>query len=129
MNKYVKCIITLVIGIVISMFLAISRKFYAQENLKETFLILSDSFFVVGVVISGLGALVFVSNEGAFDMLSYGMMSFLGLFKSKKEKKYDSYYDYKQQKAKNKMDCGFLLLGGLMVLAISVLMYILYFNA
>lgn len=129
MNKYVKYIITLAIGIVLAMFLALSRKFYNQETIQQVYLILSDSFFTVGVVIAGLGALVFVSNEGAFDMLSYGMISFLGMFKTKKEKKYASYYDYKQEKAKNKLSCGFLLLSGLIILAISILMYILYFYA
>ena len=70
------------------------------EYAKDLYQVLSDSFFVPAVVITGFGLLIFASNEGAFDGISYGVKAFLGMFKSKQEKKYKSLYEYKEQKAR-----------------------------
>ena len=48
---------------------------FATKDRLEIYNDISDSFMVVGVMLSGYGALVLVSNGGAFDMLAYGFKS------------------------------------------------------
>ncbi len=69
---------------------------FATKDRLEIYNDISDSFMVVGVMLSGYGALVLVSNGGAFDMLAYGFISAIIIlfpFYSK-EKKHTSYYEY-----------------------------------
>ena len=80
MKKY---IITSIIGLVFVALILISKDIIFQENAKDVIHILTDSFFVVGVVISGFGAIIFASNEGTFDMLAFGILKFFDLFKRK----------------------------------------------
>ena len=109
-----------------ALLIANSKEVFKQTDLKTIYHILSDSFFVPGVVITGFGLLIYASNEGAFDGVTYGVMAFLSMFKSKQEKKYSSLYDYKQKKHAVKTKTGFILISGLIVLAFGILFYILY---
>lgn len=108
--------------------IALSRGVFEQTNAKDLYQVLSDSFFVPAVVITGFGLLIFASNEGVFDGISYGVKAFLGMFKSKQEKKYKSLYEYKEQKHAVKTETKFILISGLIILAISIVFYILYAN-
>ena len=94
------------------------------------FRILSDSFFVSGVLLTGAGLLLFVSNNGMFDMLSYGITTFfVARKKNVKERKYKDYYEYKQAKSEKKRSCAYLLIVGLTFIAIAALCLIGYYNS
>ena len=121
-------LITLGVGLCIA-FLAISlRGIFSEDDPKEVMKYLCDGFFISSICVGGLGLLVFCSNEGAFDMIVYGLKSFLGFFMSKREKKYDSFYDYRVEKAKNKIRMGFILYVGIFLLLIAVIFYLIYNN-
>lgn len=121
-----KSLITLLIGFAVAGLIAWTKGVFVQTAPMQIFHILSDSFFVSGVVIAGVGLLVFSSNEGTFDMLAYGMRSFFDLFRRNSAKRYESFYDYRSSRAANKFGFGFLLLSGVIILAIAVVMYLLY---
>lgn len=91
---------------------------------------LSDGFFVSGLLITGLGGLVWVSTTGFFDIFSYGFKSLLVLFSPlRKPHEHEKFYEYKLAKdAKRGKPLYFLLIVGLACLAISVLCLILYYN-
>lgn len=127
MNKKVlKYILTLGIGLVSAGVIAYSRGLFSQTELVGIFHILTDSFFAPGFLITGLGALVFVSNEGGFDALAYGMTSFFDIFRKEKKNKFRTFYDYKEARAEKNMPCGFILICGSVILALSMVFYILY---
>ena len=61
---------------------------------------LCDGFFVPGIVLTSVGILVLVANEGFFDIMSYGLHSFLVLFTPlRKAEKHAHYFDYKMARA------------------------------
>ena len=64
--------------------------------------------------------------EGVFDGVTYAVMSFINMFKSKEERKYSSLYDYKQKKHAVKTKTGFILISGLIILTFGIVFYILY---
>ncbi len=123
MKKYA---ITLSIETVLVALLAWSKDILEQTAMVNIFHILCDCFFVVGVVVTGIGALVFVSNEGVFDGISYGLRAFANIFRKEVNRNMESYYDYRTRRSENKFDFVFLLICGLIFLAIAVAMLMFY---
>ena len=126
MKSIKKYLITLVIGFSLAFLIALSKDVFYQVALVDVFHILCDSFFVVGVVMSSVGLLIFSSNEGTFDMLVYGVNSFVDMFRKTSAKKYATFYDYKESRADKKLQFGFVLLCGLFFIAVSLIMYLFY---
>ncbi len=121
-----KYLITFAAGLVGVLYILWLRGFFDQTEAAAIFHILCDAFFVVGVVITGIGLLIFTSNEGTFDGLTYSVKSFLNLFRKSSVKKYDTYYDYKAARAGQKVNFVFLLICGAFFIAVSLVM--LYLN-
>lgn len=126
MKSIKKYLITLIVGFSTAILIAWSKDIFAQTAPVQIFHILCDSFFAVGTVIVCAGLLVFSSNEGTFDILVYGMNSFLDMFRKSSRKKYDTFYDYRESRADKKNGFGFLLICGLLFVAISLVMYLFY---
>ena len=121
-----KLLITLAVGLLGVAFVAWYKDILNQSQLVDIYHVLCDAFFVVGVVITGFGLLVFVNNEGAFDMMVYGVQSFVDLFRKQSQKKYVTFYDYRMSREGKKMKFGFLLIGGAVFLVVAGVMLLLY---
>ena len=102
MKTIYKYLITLGVGFAMAAFVAYSKNVFAQKELSMVFHILTDSFSLPAVLITGIGALAFVSNEGGFDALSYGLTSFFDMFRKEKKNKHKTFYDYKMEKAEKR---------------------------
>lgn len=126
MKSLTKYAITLLVGFTLAFLILLSKDIFAQTEAVKIFHILCDGFFVVGVVVTSAGLLVFSSNEGTFDMLVYGVNTFLDLFRRQSARKYETFYDYRSARSDKKIRFGFLLLCGLFFLAVSMVMYLLY---
>lgn len=126
MKSLTKYAITLLVGFTLAFLIILSKDIFAQTEAVKIFHILCDGFFVVGVVVTSAGLLVFSSNEGTFDMLVYGVNTFLDLFRRQSARKYETFYDYRSARSDKKIRFGFLLLCGLFFLAVSMVMYLLY---
>ena len=90
---------------------------------------LSNAFFVPGVLTLGVGVLIWCSNEGALDMLSYGIKKLFDLFKRDLTKvKYRTFYEYKNaQKEKRYSFSAYIIVGAVMIV-ISAIFLIIYHN-
>ena len=66
--------ITFGVGLIIALVIMLSKSIFSQDNAKNVHHILTDAFFVPGVVICGYGLLVMASNGGTFDMLVYSTL-------------------------------------------------------
>ena len=126
MKRFGKYLITLAFGLAIAMIVLISKDVFSQTQAVKIFHILTDAFFVAGVVITSAGLLVFSSNEGTFDMLVYGVGSFFDMFRKVSKKKYETFYDYRVAHEEKKIKFGFICIVGLFLLAISGIMYLFY---
>ena len=128
MSKLKKYLITIVVGLLIVGYVAYTQGILTHEEPKMIFHTLSNSFFIPGVLIAGMGGLIFVANEGAFDGLTFAMKSFFSIFKRDKKNRFTSYYDYKVSKGDRNRGFGFMLITGLVFLAISGIMLGIYSN-
>lgn len=120
MKKLRKYLITLAVGLAAVLGILYAKDFFAQTELQRICHILCDAFFAVGTVMCCAGLLIFSANEGSFDMIVYGMNSFIDLFREKSRKKYDTFFDYKESRKGQKVTFGFLLICGLLFLAVSL---------
>ena len=126
MDKLKKYLIAITCGLLLTCWVLYIKDIFAQTELTMIFHILTDAFFVPGILIVCAGGLVFVSNEGAFDGVTFAMTSFFDVFRKKKKNKFTTYYDYKQSKGDRDRSFGFLLITGSVFLAISGIMLLLY---
>ena len=126
MRKMRKYVITLLAGLAAAALIMFSKDIFAQTEAVVVYHILCDAFFAVGVVITAIGLLVFSANEGTFDIIVYGVSSFFDMFRKVSRKKYDTFYDYRVSREEKKLSFGFLLICGVLFLAISLVMYMLY---
>lgn len=128
MRSVKKYLITAVVGLLLVGAIVWSKDLFAQTAPVEVFHILCDAFFAVGIVIFAAGVLVFSSNEGTFDIFVYGISSFVDMFRKKSQKKYNTFYDYRESREDLKLPFGFLMLTGAVFIAVSLVMLYLYHN-
>ena len=102
---------------------------FRQTEEKPTYLILSNGFFYSGVLVFGIGVLVFVSNEGAFNFLSYAAQKLLSRFVHTMKAATMSYTDFVVfRNQREKAPFGFLLLVGLFFIALAGVFVLLYYS-
>ena len=115
-------VIALIIGLAVAAALFVGRGGLVAGSTEEMCFILCDACFVPAVMLLGVGLILFVSNDGLFDMLGYGIQRALVIRLSEKQRaKYPkTFYDYKQQQwAAPKTSFVFLLAAGGVLLALA----------
>ena len=107
-----------IIGILL-VIAVLNMKNFSSLAVPMSYMALSDAMIIPGVFFSGIGAMIFASNNGAFDMIAFGIKSLGSRMSGNKEfkKKYDSYFDYCKEKRLNRLPFGFMLFPGLVFLA------------
>ena len=106
------------------------RGLFEVKNKLDLYMVLSDGFFVSGILVMGFGLLIVVSQNGAFDAIRFSIQSILSRFSKEKRDKYVSYAEYKEKlAAKGKLNCLFLILPAALFLLLGALFTMLFMNA
>ena len=126
MSAVKRYLIALAVGFGLAAYLLWQKDIFAQTDTATIFHILCDAFFVPGVLLVCFGLLIFTTNEGTFDGMTYAVKSFVNMFRKQNLKKFDSYYDYKASRKNRDTKFGYLVICGLFFIAVSLVM--LYFN-
>lgn len=97
---------------------------------------LLDGTFVAGVLLTGIGILLFCANKGAFNIFGYGVKYGLSLILPIGKNPWaadgerETYYDYCMRKAEKEPKSFLpLLISGGVYLVISVVLLVIYLNA
>lgn len=89
---------------------------------------LSDGFFIIGLLCTGFGLLMWISTTGVLDIISYGFKSVLYLFTPlTKDRDEGGFYEYKLRKKEKRKAVPFeyLWLGiGAVVLSLIFSMFV-----
>ncbi len=126
MKKFVKYIVALLLGAVAALAIMQGRELFLQTEQWIIYSILGDAFFAVGGLMTLGGLLIFCSNEGAFDGIVYSVTSFFSFFKKNSERQYATYYEYKESRKGKKVKFLFLVLCGLLYVAVGIVMYVMF---
>lgn len=129
MKRVLPYLVTTLVGAAIVVTIILAQRIWSAETSADTMRILCDAFFVAGVVIGGVGLLIFASNGGVFYMLAYGFIRFFDLFRRNiNDRKYKDFYEYKESKKDKKRGFGFMLVVGLAFIAIAGAFLAAYYN-
>lgn len=121
--------ITTLVGLLLAFFATLVQGIFSQTDTVAVMKILCNAFFASGVIIACVGLLVVATEGGAFDMLAYAVvLIFDGLRKDVTKRKYKDFYEYKQAKKEKKRSFAYLLIVGLIFIAISLVFLIPYYN-
>jgi len=121
--RYVSCII---IG-ALCVWGMIAAKDYGAADKLERYKILCDAFTVPGLLMSMFGGLLWASNEGALDGVSWAMQNLVKTLIPGLAGTRESYGDYVERKRGGKLKgFGFILQVGLVFLAVAVVFLILF---
>ena len=132
MKKHIlEYVITFSAGLLVSFLIAVLSGVFKYQEAFRIYAAICDGFFITGVLIVAVGLLLFINNCGFFDIISYGFMRFISLFKrNPRENKYDTFYDYRVAQAeKPKVEFGYMLIIGIFFLLVSVVFLVLWGNA
>ena len=127
-TEYKEYVITTAIGLAVAAWTCISRSIFTAETVEDVFTILSDAFFVPGILFLCIGLILVAVNEGIFNAISYGM-KILGrsLFAKKDEKIIEEeFHAYHARVSKKKIKVKHFLLVGAIYVVISVIFVIVY---
>ena len=129
MKTVYKYLITAAFGAVLAFIVLLIKDVFHLSQTVDVMKALCDGFFVSGVVLVCVGGLVFVSNGGVFDMLAYGIRTFFESFKKNvTDRKYRTYYDYKESKKDRKTSFSFLVIVGVVFIAVSMIFLVFYYK-
>lgn len=130
MKRWTRCAILVVVSAAIAVLIAVSRGLSLELPLQLNARYLSDGLFVVGFLLTGMGALIWISTTGFFDIMSYAVKSFLVLFTPlKKPKEHPSFFDYKETREGKRGKPRFSMLGvGVIYLVLSVICLGIYYG-
>ena len=123
--KYGSCLaFALVLGA-----LYLSDKGLLTLSLQMQLRYISDVFYVSGVLLVMTGSLIWASNEGALDGVSYGLsMAVRSLIPGGRAKRDERYGDYvARRRQKNVKGYGFLFLAGGILLTIGLVLTAVYY--
>lgn len=127
MIKEKKTWITFTIGILIAVCVCFFKKIHTINESSSIFLILSDACFTSAVFIGGVGLLLFISNEGNFDMLAYGVKTIGNSIKKSETKKLEkNLFEYRMARWNRRIPTKHLISNGFVFLAVSAFFALLY---
>lgn len=126
----IRVFITALAGLVIALWAAISRGLRPGLPLPLLCRYGSDGCFVTAIILCGIGTLTLISSTGFFDIFSYGIGTLWGHISSIwKGYEHVHFYDYKaMREEKRGKGLTFMLLVGLVYLALSALLLFLYYS-
>ena len=121
--------IAAVFGAALALIIVSAKGIFAEDRTQEVMRLLSDAFFVSGIILTAAGLILFASNGGLFDMLGFAMILLFGVFKRDvSDRKYKDFYEYREAKKGTKRSVVYLLLVGICYVAIAALFLVLYYK-
>ena len=127
LKKYGICV-----GIeVLIAFLVIWSKGFFAHSLAVNVQILSDAFFVSGILMTLFAGLMFVSREGAFIGVGFVLRNVVLAFVPMGRARHEKYADYRLRKLSRtkKSDNRYLLVTGLVFLFIGIVITVIWYKA
>ena len=126
-SKIIKYGVVSAIGLLMGYFVLNNYGFFESDDVLYRYRVLCDAFTIPGVIFIMCGALVWISQQGMFDTLSYAGKMIKDQFSREHEHiKYGDYVVEKREK-RNHGGFGFLVITGLAFVAISLVFFALFY--
>lgn len=122
--------VSTLLSLLLTLAVLTTHGFWQTELPVERYRLLCDGFSVPGVLLVCAGALIFISNYGIFNGISYAARYVARMFVPWSGRRDESYGDYVSRRAEkgNITGYGFLFLVGGVFLAVSLVFLALFFH-
>ena len=127
--NFKKLLVLLIIALAIAIVGFLVRDLFSAADAKTVMKILCDGLFIGGALIICAGLLVFCSNEGAYDSMSYGLATAFGTRKfsgGKDIRPAETFEEYKQRKHSSKTPVAEFFIAGGAVVLLGLAFYLAY---
>lgn len=120
-------LITAGIALLMSLLVLVIRNTFSVTEQAQLFQDLSDAFIIPGVIVLCVAGLVFSTNGGTFDMLSFSVTKVFDLFRKEENKRgHKNFYEYRKAKEGTERSFWHLIIVGAVFIVIGVVFYIIY---
>ncbi len=127
-TRLLKYGITSAACLAVTVYTAYNRGFLEATTMEDKWRILSDAFYLPGILLVLVGLLIWLSQEGALLGISYVFKSLVRLVIP--FRRHESYADYRaRHEEKDKGGFGFLIIVGLIFFAIGIVFVFLHMGA
>ena len=125
LRKYAVCV---GIEVLIAFFVIWSKGFFAH-SLAVNIQILSDAFFVSGVLMTLFAGMLYVSGEGALVGIGFDLRNVVLAFIPMGRARHEKYADYRERKISKakKQNDSCILVTGLIFLFIGILLTVIWY--
>ena len=129
-KEYKEYVITTVVALGFSVLLMLTRGIFQEKEIDMIITIISDAFFIPGVLLLCVGLIVYASNEGLFLSISYGFKTIGRTITAKKDERLmdEKYHEYYARQIQKKTKCKHFLIVGVAFIVISLLFVVIYFS-
>ena len=126
-SKIIKYSVISAIGLMMSYIVMNNYGFFEAQDLAYRYRVLCDAFTIPGVIFIMCGALVWISQQGMFDTLSYAGKMVMDQFR--REHEHTKYVDYVLEKRETRRQGGFafMIITGLAFVAVSLVFFALFY--
>ncbi len=131
-NKLWSYLITFALAIALFFIIASILGLFSATSYDQIIMIICDSLFIPGVALASFGLIVVISNEGIFDIITYGFKNLvlflpIRLGKEKRERYYDYAERKKRMRKEHKRNVWFLFIVGVIFIALAGLCFLIDF--
>ena len=125
-----KYLIPTVIGLITAFGIMYALGIFQKTDPAEIAGLISDGFFVVGMLFTGFGLLLWISSTGVLDIVTYGFKSVLMLFTPiNKRPNKGGFYEYKLEQKEKRRPVPFQILWvGICFIFASFAFVVIYYN-
>ncbi|MEG1528522.1 MAG: DUF3899 domain-containing protein [Clostridia bacterium] len=121
-------LITAAISVIFLFLCMFAVGLFKSTETADILMALCDSFFIVAVIITGLGLLIFTGNKGTFDMIVYGIkFTVSSIFVAPEKRKIRNFAEYKEKKHVEDVPFMHMIFIGLGYLVVSLAFLIAYY--
>ena len=128
-KEYKEYAVTTAVALAVGAIIALSRGIFQEDEIDMIITIISDAFFIPGVLLICVGLIVYASNEGLFLSISYGFKAIGRTITAKKDEKLmdEKYHEYYARQIEKKTKCKHFLIVGIVFVVISLVFVVVYF--
>ena len=104
-------------------------KGFFTENIAVNFQILSDGFFVSGILMTMFAGMMFIAGEGALIGITFVLRNIVQAFTPMGRKNHEFYAQYRERKLKSIKKAGdhCILITGLFFLTVGVVLTVIWY--
>ena len=120
-KSHLRLVVTLLIGLCLAAGVFAVRGGFDMSDWPDIAAALCDACFVPAALLISFGLLLFASNDGLFDMMTFSVQKVLRLMLSAEKQAAfpKTFYDYRVLKQGRKAGFGFLLIAGAIYLVLA----------